>query len=93
MDKELLLHSTSHRALDLTAREEEARGSKPMLKHYIGVYDPKTGRLEVVEAKRMVVRGQVRAKQLPNSSAEGGSRVVRLPVENPFVELELLTWL
>lgn len=67
--EELLLHSTAHRALDLTAREEEPRGSKPLLNHYIGVFDPKTGRLDVVEAKRMVMRGQVRAKQLPAASA------------------------
>ncbi|UNI21383.1 DNA-directed RNA polymerase I subunit rpa49 [Purpureocillium takamizusanense] len=70
VDKELLLHSTAHRSLDYTAREEEPRGSKPLLKHYVGIYDPKTGKLDVVEAKKMVVRGQVRAKQLPTASAE-----------------------
>ncbi|KAK4078390.1 hypothetical protein Purlil1_12016 [Purpureocillium lilacinum] len=70
IDKEILLHSTAHRSLDYTAREEEPRGSKPLMKHYVGVYDPKTGKLEVVEAKKMVVRGQVRAKQLPTASAK-----------------------
>jgi DNA-directed RNA polymerase I subunit RPA49 len=60
---ELLLHSTSHRSLDYTAREEGARTSKPLLNHYIGVYDPRTGKMQVVEAKKMVVRPQVRAKE------------------------------
>ncbi|KAG5950820.1 hypothetical protein E4U53_004346 [Claviceps sorghi] len=66
--KELLLHSTSHQSLDYTAREEGSRQSAPLLNHFIGVYDPKTGKLDVVEAKRMVVRGLVRAKQVAESS-------------------------
>ncbi|POR32132.1 DNA-directed RNA polymerase I subunit rpa49 [Tolypocladium paradoxum] len=67
-DKELLLHTTAHRSLDYTAREEEPRGSKPLMNHFVGIYDAKTGTLEVMEAKKMVVRGQVRAKQAPSSS-------------------------
>lgn len=67
-DKELLLHSTSHRSLDYTAREEGKRGLNQLVNHYVGIYDPKTGNLEVVEAKKMVVRGMVRAKQAPASS-------------------------
>ncbi|PON26317.1 hypothetical protein TGAM01_v204793 [Trichoderma gamsii] len=63
IEKGLLLHSSTHRNLDYTAREEE-RGSKPLLNHYIGIYDPKTGKLQVVEAKKMVVRGTVRSKQV-----------------------------
>ncbi|KIE00945.1 RNA polymerase I associated factor, partial [Metarhizium majus ARSEF 297] len=67
-DKELLLHSTSHRSLDYTAREEGKRGLNQLVNHYVGIYDPTTGNLEVVEAKKMVVRGMVRAKQAPASS-------------------------
>jgi DNA-directed RNA polymerase I subunit RPA49 len=33
------------------------------LKHYVGVYDPETGNLEVMEARKMVVRGTVRAHE------------------------------
>jgi DNA-directed RNA polymerase I subunit RPA49 len=60
---ELLLHSTTHHSLNYTAREEGARNGTPLVNHYIGVYDPKTGKMQVVEAKKMVVRPQVRAKQ------------------------------
>lgn len=67
-DKELLLHSTSHRSLDYTAKEEGQRGTNPLVNHYVGIYDPKTGKLEVVEAKRMVVRGMVRDKQASAAS-------------------------
>ncbi|KAL7807373.1 RNA polymerase I associated factor, A49-like protein [Trichoderma aethiopicum] len=69
-DKRLLLHSTTHRNLDYTAREEEALDSKPLLNHFIGIYDPKTGKMEVVEAKKMVVRGTVRSKQVPTSASQ-----------------------
>lgn len=61
--KELLLHSSEHPKLDYTAREEEAGGSDTLLKHYIGVYDPDTGKMEVMEARKVVVRGVVRAHQ------------------------------
>ncbi|KAJ8064570.1 hypothetical protein OCU04_006899 [Sclerotinia nivalis] len=64
---EVLLHSSEHPKLDYTAREEEAGGSDTLLKHYVGVYDPKTGKLEVVEARKMVVRGSVRAHQAPEA--------------------------
>lgn len=66
--KELLLHSRSHQNLDYTAREEEPRGSARLLNHFVGIYDAKNGKLDVVEAKRMVVRGLVRAKQVAEIS-------------------------
>ncbi|KAE9374433.1 hypothetical protein N431DRAFT_437864 [Stipitochalara longipes BDJ] len=61
--KELLLHSSEHPKLDYTAREEDSGGSDTLLKHYIGIYDPDTGKMEVMEARKMVVRGVVRAHQ------------------------------
>jgi len=60
---ELLLHSSAHQKLDYTAQEEEADGVDTLLKHYVGVYDPETGKMEVMEARKMVVRGVVRAHQ------------------------------
>lgn len=61
--KELILHSSEHPKLDYTAQEEEAGGADALLKHYVGVYDPETGKMEVMEARKMVVRGSVRAQQ------------------------------
>ena len=60
---EFLLHSAQHPTLDYTAREEERGGVDTLLKHYVGVYDPETGKLDVMEARKMVVRGVVRAHQ------------------------------
>lgn len=72
---ELLLHSTTHRSLDYTAREEGARNSAPLLNHYIGVYDPQTGKMQVVEAKKMVVRPHVRAKPAEIDEDEAPKKV------------------
>ncbi|KJZ72845.1 hypothetical protein HIM_07789 [Hirsutella minnesotensis 3608] len=77
----LLLHSTSHKSLDYTAREETFRGSQPLLNHYVGIYDSKTGRLEVIEAKKMVVRGQVRARQDAEAAAQEQETKLRTVLE------------
>ncbi len=76
--QELLLHSSDHAKLDYTAREEEVGGANALLKHYIGVYDPDTGKLEVIEARKMVVRGSVRSQQ-----ATAEDRISR--VRSPFL--------
>lgn len=59
-NNELTLKSTSHPRLDYTAREEGQSSTEPHLKHYLGLYDPKTGELELIEAKKMVIRATVR---------------------------------
>ncbi|KFY10480.1 hypothetical protein V492_05000 [Pseudogymnoascus sp. VKM F-4246] len=70
---ELLIESSEHPAVDYVGREEEVGGSDSLLKHYIGVYDPKTGGLQVIESRRMTVRGIVRAqKAAPEAFAEKG---------------------
>ncbi|KAI1819591.1 RNA polymerase I associated factor, A49-like protein [Xylaria intraflava] len=59
----LLLHSTSHAKMDYTAKEDGPGGRESHLKHYIGVFDPATGKLSVVEARKMAVKGVVRSQQ------------------------------
>ncbi|KAH7326400.1 RNA polymerase I associated factor, A49-like protein [Stachybotrys elegans] len=71
INKPLLLHSAEHRTLDYTAKEEDANH----LNHFLGVYDPKTGKMEVIQAKKMVVRGTVRAKQA--SAASMGEKTAK----------------
>ncbi|KAM3463007.1 hypothetical protein NHJ6243_003622 [Beauveria neobassiana] len=71
MEKKLMLHSTSHHSINYTAREEDSQpGSKPLLNHFLGIYDPKTGKMEVVQAKKMVMRSTVRAKQASADAME-----------------------
>ncbi|KAI0200405.1 RNA polymerase I associated factor, A49-like protein [Astrocystis sublimbata] len=59
----LMLQSSSHSKLDYTAKEDGPGGRESHLKHYIGVFDPATGKLSVVEARKMAVRGVVRSQQ------------------------------
>ncbi|MCJ1247307.1 DNA-directed RNA polymerase I subunit rpa49 [Trapelia coarctata] len=69
-DSELLLHCSAHPKLDYTAREEVSGGAESLLRHYVGVYDPKTGELQVVPARNVVVRGTLR----PPPTAENGDK-------------------
>ena len=62
---ELLLHSSTHPKLDYVAREESS-GTDNQLKHYVGVYDPKTGECQLVEARKLVLRSSLR----PTKSVE-----------------------
>lgn len=66
----MVLHSTSHPLMEYTGREV----STPGLQHFIGIFDPKSGKMEVVEAKKMVVRGAVRSQQV----GEAKDKQVRL---------------
>lgn len=65
----MMLHSSTHEKLDYTGREEGSGGRESHLKHYIGVFDPKTGQLSVMEARKMAIRGVVRSQQ-PAQDAE-----------------------
>lgn len=63
LTQELLLYSSDHPKLDYVAKEEETGGPDALLKHYVGVYDPGTGRIQVVEVRNMVIRGNLRTQQ------------------------------
>jgi DNA-directed RNA polymerase I subunit RPA49 len=67
---EMALHSSAHRTIDYTAREERWKSVDTVLNHFLAVIDPRTGEVEVVQAKKMVVRGTVRSKQAPAEAME-----------------------
>ena len=58
---ELLLHSSAHSKLDYIAREESSGGSEGYLKHYIGIYDPETEELQLVQARNLIIRSTLRS--------------------------------
>ncbi|KAL2128854.1 hypothetical protein VTI74DRAFT_8559 [Chaetomium olivicolor] len=70
---EMALHSSSHRTIDYSAREERWKSVDTVLNHFLAVIDPQTGEVEVVQAKKMVVRGTVRSKQAPAEAMEVGA--------------------
>ena len=66
--EELLVESSDHPTIEYVGREEEAGGVDSLLKHYIGVYDPESGDLKVVESRKVTVRGIVRAQRAPEEA-------------------------
>ena len=67
---ELLLHSSAHPKLDYLAREESSNGSESHLKHYIGVYDSETGKLQLVQARKMVIRSTLRQSENDDNDSD-----------------------
>ena len=67
---EVLLHSTTHPTIDFTATENDTHTDKH-LKHYVAVFDPKTGDLQVTEARRLTARSSVRRRGAAVSEDEG----------------------
>lgn len=54
-------------------------GTDSLLKHYIGVYDPASGDLQVIESRKITVRGIVRARRAPEEAFQekGDSKNMR----------------
>ncbi|MCJ1420353.1 DNA-directed RNA polymerase I subunit rpa49 [Xylographa parallela] len=65
LESELLLHCSAHPKLDYTAREESSGGADDLLRHYVGVYDPATGDLQIVPVRKVTVRGTLRSTIAP----------------------------
>ncbi|KAK4174431.1 RNA polymerase I associated factor, A49-like protein [Triangularia setosa] len=62
---EIALHSSTHMSVDYTARE-----SDQLLNHYVAIVDPKTKEIEIISAKKMLVRHKVRLQKEDSESAE-----------------------
>lgn len=72
---ELLLHSSAHPKLDYIAREEPSNSSESHLKNYIGIYDPGSGKLQLVEARKLVVRSTLRSAGSDDKDSDSGENV------------------
>lgn len=91
--KDLLLHSSSHHTLDYTAREDRPKGTESLLKHYIAVFDPTSGDLKVIEARKMVVRGLVRSRKAGDAEFAGlTEREVRAAISHLKSPLSLTSF-
>ncbi|OJD16316.1 hypothetical protein AJ78_03528 [Emergomyces pasteurianus Ep9510] len=73
---ELLLQSSAHPRIDFVGKEGENQ-LDTLWNHYVAVYDPDAGVVELVEARKMTVRGCVR--RVPRKAIndeDGGGDVV-----------------
>lgn len=66
---EILLRSSTHPTIDFTATENDTHNDKH-LKHYVAVFDPATGELQVTEARRLTARSCVRRREAAVSEDE-----------------------
>lgn len=76
--RNLLLHSDSHPKLDYTAQEEAPGGPDQYLKHYVGIYDPRRGKLKLVLATSMVMQTTLKTARKPTTpdSSDSEDRVM-----------------
>lgn len=59
---DLILQSSDHPRLDYLAKEEKNGSSESQLRDYVGVYDPATGKLQIIPVKRLTVRSTLRSE-------------------------------
>lgn len=59
---ELLLQSSDHSRLDYLACEEKDGSAESRLKDYVGIYDPATGKLQLMPVNRVTVRSSLRSE-------------------------------
>lgn len=74
---ELLLHSTTHPTIDFTATENNTHNDKH-LKHYVAVFDPTTGDLQVTGARRLTARSIVRRREAALSEDEASGEETKV---------------
>ncbi|EQL30756.1 hypothetical protein BDFG_06790 [Blastomyces dermatitidis ATCC 26199] len=75
---EILLQSSAHPRIDFLGKEGENE-LDTLWNHYVAVYDPDAGKLELVEARKMTVRGCVRrvARKAINDGESDGDVVTK----------------
>jgi DNA-directed RNA polymerase I subunit RPA49 len=80
-----LLQSSAHRRLEYVAKEDDDSGASRLRNHYVGIFDPSTGNLQVIEARNMVMRASVRQKGEGDEEKE--QKTVSLTLLFPIEEL------
>jgi DNA-directed RNA polymerase I subunit RPA49 len=77
---EMLLHSSAHPRLDFVANKDFANSSDALMDHYIGIYDPKSSSLRLIQANRLALRATLRpsAEELKNDAVKKAYQTVRV---------------
>ena len=77
--QELLLHTSGHPRLDFNGNENFGNGSDALLDHYVGIFDPETGGLELHKARRIKLTSSLRPtkEQLDELNAQKAYQTVR----------------
>lgn len=59
----MLLQSSEHQKMDFVGREGTGEDADSQLKHYVAVVDPERKTWQIIEARRVTVRGAVRSRK------------------------------
>lgn len=63
VSSEMLLQSSEHEKMDFVGREGTGEDADSQLKHYVAVVDPDRKTWQLVEARRVTLRGAVRRRK------------------------------
>ena len=59
-----MLHSSNHQKLDYVGQETETENGDTFLNHYVGVYDPSEETLQLVPARKIIIRSTLKTTAL-----------------------------
>lgn len=87
---ELLVRSSDHPKLDYHGGDGGLDSSERLLRHYVGVLDPQTGELQVVEARKVAIHAVLRNAEESEEEDEQPIKSVSAPffsVQQNFLRL------
>ncbi|OQD73350.1 hypothetical protein PENDEC_c015G04708 [Penicillium decumbens] len=87
VSSEILLQSSEHEKMDFAGREETGEDADSHLKHYIAVVDPERKTWQMVEARRVILRGAVRSRKPADDESDeelNTMRAQRTALTNTF---------
>ena len=65
-----MLHSSNHPKLDYVGQETETENGDSFIKHYVGVYDPSDETLQLVPARKVIIRSTLKTTAPTSPVAE-----------------------
>lgn len=72
----MLLQSSEHQKMDFVGREGTGEDADSQLKHYVAVVDPERKTWQIIEARRVTVRGAVRSRKPEEDEEESDEEKV-----------------
>lgn len=80
VSSEILLQSSQHEKMDFVGREGHDEDADSQLKHYVAVVDPERKTWQIVEARRVTLRGSVRSHKASEEDSESEEELVSVSV-------------
>lgn len=87
---ELILQSSAHPKLDYLATQEKDGSAETLLQDYVGVYDPATGELKMMEVRKLTLRSTLRSEmeELREEKEKREARVATMSARRTALGME-----